>query len=75
MFKEFLMKKLLQSKMGNIPKDQQEKIINVVVKNPKLFEEIAMKIKAKTDGGMDQNKATMIVMMEYKDQVQKLMAS
>jgi hypothetical protein len=75
MFKEFLMKKLLQSKMGNIPKDQQEKIINVVVKNPKLFEEIAMKIKAKTDGGMDQNKATMIVMMEYKDQVQKLMSA
>lgn len=75
MFKEFLMKKLLQSKMGNIPKEQQEKIIDVVVKNPKLFEEIAMKIKAKTDGGMDQNKATMIVMMEYKDQVQKLMAS
>ncbi len=75
MFKEFLMKKLLQSKLGNLPKDQQEKIISVVVKNPKLFEEIAIKIKAKTDGGMDQNKATMVVMMEYKDQIQKLMSA
>lgn len=74
MFKEFLMKKLIASKLQSVPKEQQEKIVSVVMKNPKLFEEIALKIKAKTDGGMDQNKAAMIVMVEYKDQLQKLMA-
>ncbi len=74
MFKEFLMRKLIESKLKNLPKDQQEKILSLVTKNPKLFEEIALKIKAKTDGGMDQNKATMTVMMEYKDKIQKLMA-
>lgn len=74
MFKEFLLKKLIQSKLGNLPKDQQEKIIALVTKNPQLFQEIAEKIKAKIDGGMDQNKATMIVMMDYKDKLQKLMA-
>lgn len=73
MFKEFLMKKLIQSKLAHLPKDQQEKILAVVTKNPELFQEIALKIKAKIDGGMDQNKATMTVMMEYKDKLQKVM--
>jgi hypothetical protein len=74
MFKELLMKKLIQSKLGNIPKEQQDKIVAIVTKNPELFQEIAMKIKAQMDSGKDQMKATMSVMEEYKDQIQKLMS-
>ncbi len=74
MFKELLMKKLIQSKLGNVPKEEQDKIIALVTKNPELFQEIALKIKAKMDAGSDQMKATMSVMEEYKDTIQKLMA-
>ena len=74
MFKELLMKKLIQSKLGNIPKEQQDKIVAIVTKNPQLFQEIAVKIKAKMDTGSDQMKATMGVMEEYKDTIQKLMS-
>lgn len=74
MFKELLMKKLLQSKLKGMPKEEQDKIITLVTKNPKLFEEIAMKIKARTDAGAEQMMATMTVMKEYKEQVQKLMS-
>ena len=74
MFKELLMKKLIQSKLGNIPKEQQDKIIAIVTKNPALFQEIALKIKAKMDAGSDQMKATKSVMEEYKDTIQKLMS-
>ena len=74
MFKELLMKKLIQSKLGNIPKEQQDKIVAVVTKNPQLFQEIALKIKSQMDSGKDQMKATMAVMEEYKDQIQALMA-
>ena len=74
MFKELLMKKLIQSKLGSIPKEQQDKIVTVVTKNPQLFQEIALKIKSQMDGGKDQMKATMAVMEEYKDQIQTLMA-
>ncbi|OGZ05107.1 MAG: hypothetical protein A2845_02175 [Candidatus Lloydbacteria bacterium RIFCSPHIGHO2_01_FULL_49_22] len=74
MFKEFLMKKLIASKLGNMPKEQQEKIIGLVTKNPKLFEEIALKIKKKTDAGANQMMATTTVMKEYAPQIQKLMA-
>ncbi len=74
MFKEFLMRKLIASKLKDLPKDQQEKIIAVVTKNPKLFEEIAMKIKKRTDAGAEQMGATMSVMKEYQPQIQKLMS-
>lgn len=74
MFKELLMKKLIQSKLGNIPKEEQDKIVALVTKNPELFQEIAMKIKSQMDSGKDQMKATMSVMEEYKDTIQKLMA-
>lgn len=73
MFKEFLMKKLIQSKLGGLPAEQQERIIALVTKNPKLFEEIAKKIKSKTDAGADQMMATMTVMKEYQKQIQQLM--
>lgn len=74
MFKEFLMKKLLQSKLKDLPQKEQDRILTLVTKNPKLFEEIAMKIKKKTDAGADQMMATMTVMKEYQGQIQKLMA-
>ncbi|HSE35280.1 MAG TPA: hypothetical protein VLB83_04095 [Candidatus Paceibacterota bacterium] len=73
MFKELLIRKLLQSKLSALPKEEQEKIIKVVTKNPELFQEIAVKIKAEMDSGKDQMAATMSVMGEYKDQIQKLM--
>jgi len=74
MFKELLLKKLIQSKLGNVPKEEQDKIIKIVTKNPALFQEIAVKIKAQMDGGKEQMAATMSVMGEYKDKVQKLMS-
>lgn len=74
MFKEFLMRKLIASKLGDMPKEQQEKIIALVTKNPELFQEIAMKIKNKMDSGANQLMATTTVMKEYQPQIQKLMA-
>lgn len=74
MFKEFLMKKLIASKLKNLPKAQQEMIMRLVTKNPKLFEEIAIKIKKKTDAGANEMMATQTVMKEYQGQIQKLMA-
>ena len=74
MFKEFLLKKLIQSKLGNLPREDQERILRIVTKNPALFQEIATKIKHQMDSGKDQNAATMSVMREYQTQIKKLMA-
>ena len=58
MFKEFLMKKMMAQKLKNLPKEQQEIIIDLVTKHPKLFEEIAMKIKKRTDAGANETMAS-----------------
>jgi hypothetical protein len=74
MFKEFLLKKLIQTKLGNIPKEDQDRILRIVTKNPVLFQEIATKIKHQMDSGKDQNTATMFIMKEYQSQIRALMA-
>lgn len=73
MFKELLLKKLIKSKLGDLPAEEQDKIIRIVTKNPELFQEIAVKIKQQMDSGKDQMAATMSVMTEYQGQIQKLM--
>jgi hypothetical protein len=39
--KTFLMKKMLKSKLGDMPEDQQNKIFGAIEKNPDLFKKIA----------------------------------
>jgi hypothetical protein len=72
MFK-FLMKKMLQHQLKDLPKDQREKILGAFEKNPDLFKKIADEVKAETKKGKDQQTASMLVMMKYKRELQELM--
>ena len=74
MFKELLLRKMLEAKLGKLPKEDRERILSVVTKNPRLFQEIAMKIKHMMDSGRDQNSATMSVMREYEREIKALIA-
>ena len=73
MFKNFLLKKMLKSQLKGIPEAEQERIINVVLKNPDFFKKIGDEIQEKVKGGMDQTMATMRTMEKYKAEMQKLM--
>ena len=72
-FKDLLLKKMLKSQLKGVPEEQQNKIIEAVSKNPKLFEDIAAEVQEKMKGGMDQQAATMAVMMAHKNELQDLM--
>ena len=75
MLKEFLMKKMMehQLKNANIPADQKEKLMNMIMKNPDLFQKIAEESQAlMQEKGLDQMTAAMQVMMKYKSELQKL---
>ncbi len=72
-FKDLLLKKMLKSQLKGVPEDQQEKIIQAVEKNPKLFSDIAAEVQEKIKGGMDQQSATMQVMMSHRAELQELM--
>ena len=72
-FKDLLLKKMLKSQLKGMPEAQQDMIISAIEKNPKLFEDIAKEAQEKIKGGMDQQKATMQVMMSHQKELQDLM--
>ena len=72
MLKEFLMRKMLKSQMKGVPEHEQKKIIKLVSENPALFQKIALEIQAKMKAGKDQMAASLEVMQNYKDELQKL---
>lgn len=73
MFKEFLMKKMLQAKLKDVPKDQQEKLMAAITKNPELFKKMGEKIKEKTKGGMNEMMASVAVAKEFQDELREAM--
>ena len=66
MLKNLLLKKLLASKMKDVPKEQQDKLFNAIEKNPQLFQNIAVEVQQKMKEGKDQMAATMEVMQKYQ---------
>lgn len=73
MIKEFLMKKMLKSKMGDIPEAEQEKMIKLVTENPEFFQKIGSEVQSKMKEGKDQMTATMEVMQKHQEELKKLM--
>ncbi len=76
MFKEFFLKKMLASQLKStgLTEEQQVKLIEVVSKNPQLFNKIALESQelAKNQG-MDQMAAIMKVADKYKSELGGLM--
>ena len=72
MFQNFLMRKMLESKLKNVPKEEQEKMISMIEKNPDFFKKIGEEVKKRIDAGEDQMSATMVVMQEYQDELKKM---
>lgn len=73
MLKEFLMKKMLKSQMKGIPEAQQDKIIEIVQKNPELFQKIAVEVKAEMDKGTEQQTATIKILQKYQAELKGIM--
>lgn len=73
MFKNFLMKSLLKSKLKGLPESQQDMLIGLIEKNPELFKKIGEKIEARIKNGMPQMQASLLVMKEHQSELQKLM--
>lgn len=69
----FIMKQAMKSQLKNIPKDQQEKIMGLIDKNPEFFTQMAEKVKKKIDSGKPQMEAMMEVMQENKNELQEMM--
>jgi hypothetical protein len=76
MFKEFFMKKMLERQLKDMPKDQQEMIMNLVQKHPDLFQKIGKEIQHKIKNDKkEQMVATMEVMKKYQKELRDAMQS
>ena len=73
--KDFLIKKVVKSKMKGLPKDQQDMIIALVSENPEFFKKIQKEIETKQKSGQNEQVAMMQVMREHQAEIQKLMIS
>jgi len=72
MFQEFLLKKLIKSKLGNVPDEEIDRIVKIVKENPTLFKTIATEIEQKVKGGQGQMSATTEVMRKYEGELKNL---
>ena len=73
MLKNFLMKKMLKSQLKGIEPAEQDRIIELVLKNPQLFEKIGKEVQEKVKGGMNQMEATKRVMDKYSKEIKEVM--
>ena len=71
--KNFLMKKMLKAKMKDVPEAEQDKMIELIEKNPELFQKIGMEVQQKMKEGKDQMAASMEVMQKYQEELKKIM--
>ena len=71
--KSFFLKKMLASKLKDVPAAEQDKFFAALEKNPDLFKTIALEVQEKVKQGKDQVSATMEVMQKYQDDLRKAM--
>jgi hypothetical protein len=73
--KNYAIKKLVQSQMKNVPADQQQMIMEMLEKNPSLFEKIAKEMQAelKTNGN-NQMAAAMKVLPKHQVEIMQAMS-
>lgn len=74
MFKEYILKKMLESKMKDIPAEQRDKILAIAEKNPELLMSMAKEAEEKVKQGKSQTDAMMEVAKAHEDELKKLLA-
>lgn len=58
--------------MKGVPEEKVDKILEIIEKNPELFQKIANEIQKETVSGKDQTTASMEVMMRYQNELKDL---
>ena len=71
--KDFFLKKMLQSKLKGVPKAEQAKVLEMLQKDPALFQKIALEVESLTKSGKDQMSAMMEVTQKYRAELENLM--
>lgn len=71
-FKNFLLRQALKSKMKNVPEAERERILALMEKNPEFFKKIGEEVEKRVKSGQSEMAATMVVMRQHQAELQKL---
>lgn len=72
MIKEFFLKQAVKHGTKNLPKDQQDMLMQAVEKNPELFNKIAKEIEELKKQGKPEMYAALDVMKRHQKELQGL---
>lgn len=72
--KDFMLKQVLKHKLKDLPEAQRNMVMGAVEKNPDFFKKIGEEIEKRKKSGQTETEATMAVMREHQQELQKLMA-
>ena len=71
--KDFFIKNAAKFGMRNMPEDQKAMMMNMIEKNPGLFEKIAKETKDLVDAGKPEMYATFEIMQKYQKEMQEIL--
>ncbi len=71
-FQDMLMKQMLKRQMKGVPEAEQEKMLELITKNPQFFQNIAVEVDKRMKQGRPQMEAVMEVMRENQEELHKL---
>ena len=73
MFKSFLLRQALKSKMKDVPEAERERMLALMEKNPEFFKKIGEEVQKRVKAGQSEMAATMVVMREHQGELQRLL--
>jgi hypothetical protein len=73
MLKKFLMKQAMKSQLKGVPESEQEKILDMVERNPEFFENLAKELQEGLKTGKDQQTVALEIMTKHKEVLSKMM--
>ncbi len=73
MFPSFLIRKMLEAQLKNVPAEQKEKVLAAFEKNPELFKNIALEIEAEIKQGATQMVAATKIAEKYKSELHNIL--
>jgi len=73
MLKRFLMKQAMKSQLKGVPAEEQERILDMVERNPEFFEKLAAELQEAMKSGKDQQAVAMEIMQKHRVELAKLM--
>ncbi|MES2224056.1 MAG: hypothetical protein V4469_03960 [Patescibacteria group bacterium] len=73
MFKDFIMRKMLDRQLKDVPEDQKEKIMKLITEKPELFQKIALEAQEKMKQGKSQMDAMMEVAKAHQDELKGIL--